>query len=277
MFRKKINYTKGDSKKVFHNHNDYIYKKNDCDIDQSSDSPACCFSNKGNVLVQEFLCHLPMAILALSISLFLLIFFDGFFSEMISPVIKKIVYSNLFHMSHYIHILFASFASFYAFSNNSFISEKKIVLGVVLAMINSFLFCTLADMILPTIGAFFLDNTIEIHFCFLHYDDMFNALFFATFGILAAYFLVKGNKKYAIIIAKKVHLGHVWFGCLAALFYLLAQLQINIIANISFLFMILFLSVVIPCIFSDVCIPYIFNLYVNKSNNTYQGIKIEYK
>jgi hypothetical protein len=277
MFRKKFNYTKNDSKKMFHNHDDYIYKKGEFDNEHGGENPACCISNKGNVLVQEFLCHLPMSILALSISLFVLILFDGFFSQISSIVIKKTVYSNLFHMSHYIHILFASFASFYAFSNNLFFSEKKIIFGVLLAMINSFLFCTLADMVLPTIGALFLDNTIDMHFCFLHYDDMVNAILFSVFGVFAAYCLVRGNKKYATVIAQKVHLGHVWFGCLAALFYLFSQLQIDIIINISFLFMILFLSVVIPCIFSDVCIPYFFNLYIMNKSNLYQGIKIEYK
>lgn len=274
MFRKKFNNTKNDNKKVFHNHNDYMYKKNDCEDEHFGGNQACCVSNKGNVLFQEFLCHLPMSILALSISLFLLIFFDGFFSELISLVIKRNVYSNLFHMSHYIHILFASFASFYAFCN-SFISEKKLLLGAILAIINSFFFCTLADIVLPTIGAFFLDNNIVMHLCFLHGGDLFNAIFFSIGGVFAAYCLIHGNKKYAAVIAKKVHLGHVWFGCISALFYLFSQINIDIIVNISFLFGLLFLSVVIPCIFSDVCIPYFFNLYMNK-NIGYQNIKIQY-
>lgn len=281
MFRKKFNNTRGDlnhnrndNKKVSHNHDDYVYKKNNCDNEVALINQTCCISNKGNMLFQEFLCHLPMSILSLSISLFLLIFFDGFFSELISIVIKKNLYSNLFHMSHYIHILFASFASFYAFSQ-SFLSEKKLLLGAILAMINSFIFCTLADIVLPTLGALFLDNTIEIHLCFLHWNDMFNALFFSLFGIFASYCLIKGNKKYAAVIAKNVHLGHVWFGCIAALFYLFSQIQIDIILNISFLFALLFLSVVVPCIFSDICIPYLFNSYINKSQG-YQNIKIQY-
>jgi hypothetical protein len=253
-----------------------MYKRGSADQEESSENGPCCISNRGNVLIQEFLCHLPMSILALSISLFLLIFFDGFFSQILSVSIKKTVYSSLFHMSHYIHILFASFASFYAFFNTAFVSQRKIIFGALLAIINSFIFCTLADMVLPTIGAFFLDNAIEMHFCFLHYNDMFNALFFAVFGVVAAYCLVSGNKKYAMVIAKKVHLGHVWFGCLAALFYLFSQLQMDIISNISFLFIILFLSVVVPCIFSDVCMPYFLNLYMNKAN-VYQGIKIQYQ
>ena len=274
MFRKKFNNTRNDNKKVFHNHDDHMYKKNDIENGQLLGHQTCCVSNKGNLLFQEFLCHLPMSVLALSISLFLLILFDGFFSEIITIVIKKNIYSNLFHMAHYIHILFASFASFYAFSN-TLVSEKKLLLGGILAMINSFLFCTLADIVLPNLGALFLDNNIHIHLCFLHLEDMLNALSFSLFGVLAAYSLIHGNKKYADKIAQKVHLGHVWFGCIAALFYLFSQIQINIITNSSVLFILLFLSVVIPCIFSDVCIPYLFNLYINKKHE-YQGIKIQY-
>jgi hypothetical protein len=216
-----------------------------------------------------------MSILALSISLFLLIFFDGFFNALLTLNIKKNIYLNLFHISHYIHILLASFASFYSFKN-SLTGEKKTLLGIFLAIINSFFFCTLADAILPIIGALLLDNSINIHFCFLHFHDMFNAIFFAIAGIFASYCLMNGNKEYAKKIAKKVHLGHVWFGCIAALFYIFGQINIDIILYISFLFLLLFFSVVIPCILSDICIPYFFNIYISKNNN-YQGLKIEYE
>ncbi len=277
MFKKKINYHKYDNKKSFHHH-DYVFKKDGNESENENekylDSKTCCVSEKSNIIVQEFLCHLPMSILALLISLFFLIFFDGIFSEIIAINIKKNLYLNLFHMSHYIHILFASFASFYAFSN-VFLTGKKAILGAFLALINSFLFCTLADMILPTFGTFFLDNNISIHLCLFHFDDMMNAIFFSLFGIFASYCLIHGNKKYASIVAKKVHLGHVWFGCIASLFYVFSQIQINIIFNISLLFIILFFSVVIPCIFSDICIPYFFGLYINKKN-LYQDIKIQY-
>jgi hypothetical protein len=275
MFKKKFHNNKYDDKKSFQNHNEEIIKKKHIDDSESSYlNQACCITHKGgNVLLQEFLCHLPISILALSVSIFLLILFDGVLSEFINLTIKENIYLNLFHISHYIHILFASFASFYAFSN--FFMLKKIWLGIILAILNSFLFCTLADIILPTLGVYFLNSTISIHFCFLHYDDLFNALSFSLFGIFAAYCLLQGNKKYALVIARKVHLGHVWFGSISAILYLFSQIQINVISHVTFLFILLFLSVVIPCIFSDICMPYFFNLYINKKND-YQDLKIQY-
>lgn len=275
MFKKKIN-----SMKNFNSdnnrHESSHYKKNHYteEIHSHIDRKPCCLSNKGNPLIQEFLCHLPMSILALSISLFFLILLDGFFSQISALKIKQVIYLNLFHIAHYVHILFSSFASFYSFSY-LLTSKMKLIFASVLSILNSFIFCTLADIILPTIGGFFLDNNIDFHFCFLHLDDIINALLFAIFGLLAAYCLINGNKQYAEAIARKVHLGHVWFGCIAALFYLFAEIQVNVILNSSFLFLILFFSVVIPCIFSDICTPYLFNRCTDRSN-IYKGIKIEY-
>lgn len=236
-------------------------------------SGGCCKLNKNNSIFQEFLCHLPMAILALSISLLCIVFFDGVLKELIPLQAKQYIYNDLFHVSHYIHILFASFASFFAFMN-SFVL-RNIFLGAFLALFNSFFFCTLADMVLPTLGGFILSYPVTMHFCFLHMQDLLNVFCFALFGIFAAYCLNRGNKQYALLIGQKVHIGHVWIGCIASLLYLLSQVTIIWTADVAFLLIILFFSVVIPCIISDICIPVLISSCCQKKNE-FHNTKIEY-
>jgi hypothetical protein len=237
---------------------------------------SCCQNqNKKNILFQEFLCHLPMAILALCISLLCLTFFDNIISHTFILSIRQSMYGNLFHIAHYIHILCASFGSFYACYNNDTSNYKKTFFTIIFSLINSLLFCTLADIVLPALGGLLLNSGIQIHICFFHMSDIINAFVFSIFGIFSAYCLQNGEKQYSLKIAQKVHLGHVWFGCIASLLYILSQIKIDVIESISILFLILFFSVIIPCVLSDICLPYFFNK-TNHETSEYQNKKIDY-
>lgn len=263
----------------FVSHRSHSYRTNrshDYHEESNKQIKSCCLNNtnKNNIVWQEFLCHLPMSILALSISLLCLTFFDNLITCSFPAFIKKIIYMNFFHIAHYIHILCASFGSFYLCCNINNSSYKKIILIIVFSFLNSLIFCTLADIILPALGSLLLDESIKIHMCFLHTHDIWNAVIFSLFGIFAAFCLQYGEREYGNKIAKKVHLGHVWFGCIASLLYILSEINIDIMKSISILFIILFFSVIIPCVFADICLPFLFGN--NKIKNEYHNKKINY-
>lgn len=224
----------------------------------------CCTSHSSkNIIISEFLCHLPMAILALSVSLFLVASINEYIIFL--GLQNTLFYLNLFHISHYIHILCASFSSFYScYSLTKSINKRSILFYIIFAFINSMVFCTISDMIFPAIGSLYFQNTITMHLCLFCKSDFLNATLFSCFGILAGFCLEKGDKEYSYQIAKKVHIGHIWFGCIASILYLFSQITINIASNASILFIILFISILVPCIFSDICLPYLIAQYKKK-------------
>lgn len=226
----------------------------------------CCISkNHNNIIYDEFLCHLPMAILSLSVSLFFMTFFNEILSLLTIEKIYHAIYLNLFHIAHYIHILCASFSSFYSCYGIQKKSSCKLVLFYVFfALINSIIFCTISDMLLPFLGTLFFQSNITIHICLFCKTDFINALLFSIFGILAGYSLHRGDQNYSYIVAKKVHTGHIWFGCIASILYLFSQINLNIVSHASSLFAILFISILVPCIFSDICLPFLIKKYTNK-------------
>jgi hypothetical protein len=237
----------------------------------------CQSHKKGNYLFSEFLCHLPMAILALSICILVFVFINSLLSSIQLLIDKKIIYINFFHISHYIHILCASYASFYFFGRNSDIYNiKKNIFYAIISFLNATFFCTIADIVLPSLGGMILGKEITMHICFFCPSDFFNVTLFSIFGILASFILLLGTKEYSNLVAKKVHLFHVWFGALSALLYINSQIEIDPVFNSGLLFILLFFSVVVPCILSDIVIPFfIGNLFLNQNKN-YMNRKINY-
>jgi hypothetical protein len=267
MFKRKI-YQRQDKAPSQSNHRYYESEKN------HSPLTPCCVAHHKSSFIQEFLCHLPMSILALCVSLLCVVFFDGALKQLIAVDVKSAIYNDLFHVSHYIHILLSSFASFFVF--RSHFVFNNVFWGVAASLVNSFFFCTLADIILPSLGGALLGYDVALHLCFLHTQDLLNVLLFASFGIFAAYALSKGDRKFGMLVAEKVHLGHVWSGCIASLFYLLSQIHISYWANeVGWIVLLLFFSVVAPCIFSDFCVPFLFSLG-KRHNNEFQDKKVDF-
>jgi len=71
-----------------------------------------CGCSHDHSIIQEFICHIPIALFSLC--------FSFLFIELFISIIKNIsnfnslyyeIFNNLFHISHYIHILLAGFAS----------------------------------------------------------------------------------------------------------------------------------------------------------------------
>lgn len=71
------------------------------------------------------------------------------------------------------------------------------------ALINSIIFCTLSDILLPFLGTLFFQNNVVMHICLFCKTDLINALFFSIFGILSGYALSRGDHEYSYKVAKK--------------------------------------------------------------------------
>jgi hypothetical protein len=250
----------------------YNIKKQLSESEKKNTKKICCTpGGHKNPIFEEFLCHLPMAILALCVSLILFTLIHEICNFFGPGKIYKSFYMNIFHVAHYIHILCASFASFYScYTNTNYIRKNNIILCMIFSLINSIFFCTIADMILPACGSLLFNKNMHIHICLLCKHDFFNSLLFSLFGIFAGFCLERGDKEYSYTIAKKVHLGHVWFGCIASILYLFSQIQVNIADNAGLLFIILFISTLVPCIISDICLPFFMNKYFEKKYINHQ-------
>ena len=242
------------------NSNNYRPQKSNQDHEHGE----CGCSHQHSIL-EELFCHTPLAIFALSLSYGVFFLLNIFLTNNSSIDIQP-VYGQLFHIIHYIHILCAIISSMMMF--NKYAVKNKLVISL-LSVINSILFCTLSDIIFPTIATKFLDISIPIHFCFLHTDDLFNLGLFALLGVIGGISLLYGNKKQSISIARILHVGHIWFGCIAALLYILAHCDIDWFVNSGSIICLLFVSVVIPCIISDVIIPIALSIKIFSKNNVY--------
>lgn len=211
-----------------------------------------CFH--GHSLLDELICHIPKALIALCIAFLFIVFFDTFISN-IPGIITKSIYHNLFHICHYMHILCAAAVGILSFIN---ISARSYILGAAFSFLTSILFCTLSDIIMPTVIGMFMGYNIDMHLCLLDLNDLMNVFIFSIAGIICGICILKNDKR---LISKNInfmHLGHIFTGCLAAFSYILAQTSILWIINAGFILLTIFFAIVIPCTISDVIIPMIF-------------------
>jgi hypothetical protein len=230
-----------------------------------------CGCSHDHSIIQEFICHIPIALFSLC--------FSFLFIELFISIIKNIsnfnslyyeIFNNLFHISHYIHILLAGFASIVLFLN---FSPKSFLFGFFMSVFNSIFFCTLSDVVLPSIATFLLGFNLKIHICFFHLNDTFNILTFVILGAIGGICLIKGDKQRSLKISKFVSMGHIAIGCIASFLYILSQINVSLV-NFSGLFLImLLLIVIIPCTLSDVLIPIFLSKWYVKKNNFYDNKK----
>lgn len=260
-YYKKDNYNNSNYNNDRRENNNFRPHRNNSDNEHNE-----CGCNHQHSILEELFCHTPLAIFALSLS-YIFFFLLNIFLSSNSSFDAYSVYDPLFHIVHYIHILCAIISSMIMF--NKYSVKNKFIISF-FSVINSIIFCTLSDIIFPTIAARFLNISIPIHICFFHYEDFFNLSLFAFLGIIGGISLLYGNKKQSNAIAKILHVGHIWFGCISALVYILAHTSIEWFVNSGSIICLLFVSVVIPCIISDVIIPIALSINFFSKNNIYK-------
>ena len=200
-----------------------------------------------SVLKAELLCHIPYGILSVAASLFvtsLILFWTP-----VTPTFSKDA-STLFHTLHFIHILFASSSVVLAFRKYSTNLFAAFALGIIVPAF----FCTLSDVFLPYWGGQLFGLNVTLHLCFKHHLS--SILPFLIAGLVNGLLLShKKNCDDMMSQAMVSHFAHSFISALASILYLISHGLANLKHDMGIIFIVLLVSVIIPCIVSDVIVP----------------------
>ncbi len=199
------------------------------------------------MLKAELLCHIPYGILSVAASLFLTSLI--LFWTPVTPTFSKDA-STLFHTLHFIHILFASSSVVLAFRKYSDNILAALSLGIIVPAV----FCTLSDVFLPYWGGQLFGLNVTLHLCFKHHLSSILPFLFAGMinGLLLSY---KKNCDDMMSQAMVSHFSHSFISALASILYLISHGLASLKHDMGIIFILLLVSVIIPCIVSDVIVP----------------------
>lgn len=206
----------------------------------------------------EVICHVPFTCFALSIAFALLGIMHFFgLASMADDSVLSCGYGILFHLFHYLHILIAvagSVATYFRFVSLKTGAVRKLILGVVVALIAPTVFCVCSDILLPSLAGRLLGMQVCMHVCFLHPHDALNLGAFMFMGLLSGLAMLARGESLRIFSFFS-HFGHILASSLAAVFYLAAHECNFWFSSMGILLFFLFFAVVIPCTMSDIVVP----------------------
>ncbi len=190
--------------------------------------------------ISEFLAHLPITLIATVMAYFSLI-------KLTSDPNYIPNFRGYFHIFIYLHFTMsaATTAAIY------FKHTNRIIRSIIIGITGSAIFCSVADILLPYTASFLLGYKINFHFCL--FEDI--ASIFIILGAFMGFLLFR----FFLFITYVTHPLHILSSVLAAFFYLVSfgKFQLEPATMI-----IVILSVLIPCTFSDFVYPM---LFVHKS------------
>ena len=204
------------------------------------------------VLWSELLCHLPYTVLSVICGFIIVSAFD--FLVMLSGRSSFDVmhgYHVLFHVFHYIHILFAVIGSHLMFMRFS----KHRVIGYIVSIFGPMFLCTISDVLLPAASGVLLGMRMDVHICFFYPVDFLNMVIFACIGLGCAYALERERVRQFSLYGMGMHCAHIFTSALAALFYMVSFGFEGWVTIMGPMFLFLMLSVITPCLLSDIIVP----------------------
>lgn len=200
-------------------------------------------------LFQELVCHLPYAIFSVALSLSILSFATYLTWQIKDPFLLSSGASVLFHSFHFLHIVFAATGTMIAFFRYS----KNLLLGIVVSIFTTIVFCTTSDAVLPYLGGKMLGVDMHFHLCFL--SELRNVIPFLVIGLLNGFVMGRYHKSKSSFYSVFSHFFHILISSFASTFYLVSHGMVNWYSAIGMVFLFLVIAVVIPCTLSDVVIP----------------------
>jgi hypothetical protein len=199
------------------------------------------FEHPLKLKISELLAHLPITILATLLSYYVLK------KNMADPT-----YIPNFPLYFHIFIFLHFFMSASTTTAVYFKHTTKITKAMLVGISGSAITCSVADILLPYLGIYFIGLKIKMHFCLIEEPISFVFILFGSFmGFLLFRFFV--------FITYITHPLHILSSVLAAYFYLVSygKFELQPISIIIVIF-----SVLLPCTFSDFVYPM---LFVHKS------------
>lgn len=200
----------------------------------------------GCSLMEEILCHLPYAILSVALALVTLSFMD-----FMSPGPERLSQAahNLFHAFHFLHIVFAATGTFITFSRYS----RNVFAGLMVAAVASLTFCTLSDVILPSIAGAMLGVPIHMHICLFSEWD--NILPFLFVGLVNGLIMSRHDNAVKSYYSVASHFIHILVSSLASLFYMVGEGFTDWYSQFGLVFLLLIVAVLVPCTLADLVVP----------------------
>jgi hypothetical protein len=209
-----------------------------------------------NTIKEEIICHLPLAIFSVAVSMIVLSFMSYF-----DPIGSNSVGAHrLFHNFHYMHLLFAATGTVLTFRKYS----KSLWVGILVGFLVPVIFCTLSDAILPYFSGELLGVDMSFHWCFI--KRLSRVLPFVFAGMLNGWLMSNHNANKQLFYSQGFHFLHIFISAMASILYLVSFGFSDWFKSIGLVFMLLILVVLIPCTLSDIVVPMIFAKRQNKKN-----------
>jgi hypothetical protein len=154
---------------------------------------------------------------------------------------------NAFHVFHPTHLFLSATATTAMF----WLYEKKLIKAIIIGLLGSVGVCGVSDIGLPYLGGLLLKQDMHLHICFFEEPFMMPFVIVGIFVGLVAADKVKNSTVYS-------HSAHVVVSSMATLLYMVSFGMNNWLWHSGELLVIIILSVMIPCCFSDIIFPLLF-------------------
>lgn len=164
----------------------------------------------------------------------------------------------LFHSFHFAHILFAASGTMVTFYRYS----KNLWAGIFIGVVSSVVFCTIADILLPYAAGRLLGVDMELHICFR--SELANILPFLGVGVINGIIIPRGKEGHTEHHSSSLHFIHTFISAMASIFYAIGHGLENFYDYLGIFFVLMLITVVIPCTLSDVVAPVLWARMVNK-------------
>lgn len=201
-----------------------------------------------NTIKDEIICHLPIAIFAVAMTMVVL----SFLSYITPADVNAHGAHQLFHNFHYLHLLFAATGTVLTFRKYS----KNIFIGILVGFLVPAVFCTLSDAILPYFSGELLGVDMSFHWCFI--KKLGRVLPFLFAGMLNGWFMSEHDSNRQLFYSQGFHFLHIFISAMASILYLVSFGFADWHKSIGLVFIQLILVVLIPCTLSDIVVPMIF-------------------
>jgi hypothetical protein len=215
-----------------------------------------------HTFTSELICHTPYAIFSVAFCLIILAFLSFAFLQDGNTALFLKGSRMLFHIFHFMHLIFAGtgvLITFFRFS-------KNFLKGIIVGALTTITFCTISDSILPYIGGKIMGVDMHFHLCFI--SEIKNVLPFLLVGLINGIIMSKNHASRQTFYSIWSHFIHIFISSLASSFYLVSHGFTDWYHHIGFVFVFLIIATVIPCTLSDVIIPMAF-AKADKNNEKY--------
>ena len=218
-----------------------------CGSDNHCDHDHAGKLERHSTIKDEIVCHLPIAIFAVAISMVVLSFL-----YYVNPSENAVGAHRLFHNFHYLHLLFAATGTVLTFRRYS----KNILVALIIGFIVPAVFCTLSDMVLPYFSGRLLGVDMSFHWCFI--QKLSRVLPFIFAGMINGWLMAGHDSNKHLFYSQGFHFLHIFISAMASVLYLVSFGFSNWYSQIGYVFILLILVVLVPCTLSDIVVPMIF-------------------